>query len=249
MRIVQVVMLALTAVLALACSASDGDGTLGVDVGSRPDVIVAVDTPVAAPDLAAEVAAGEPLYDPYMVLPTSELPGVRGMVVKRGQIHAHTAYSHDGCDEKIDEEGILDQECLTQFRYGACWTDMDFVFITDHDDFMADYEFPEILLFREDEGDELILRNGAPVANWVDCGDGTRSLFSAGVDTKLLAIGLERMCARTSPSAIRSTPPAPPRPSPSCTRPGRWWSRPTRTSGTRTSCTRCPWTATRSTTR
>ena len=186
---------------AVACSSSSA-GDPAVDAGTSVDVGVvdtggALDVATAAPDTGVDVGPTEPVYDPYMVVSAAEHEPIRGYRLIRGQIHAHTSYSHDGCDEKLGEEGILDQDCLTDFRNAACDTAMDFVCITDHDDFFAEYEFPEVLLYREDEGDELIMRDGDPVANRVACPEGGESLFLAGTDNHLLAIGLERHAGET----------------------------------------------------
>ncbi len=158
------------AVLLVACGDSAGDP---VDAGP-PDA-----TPV-----------GYPTYDPWMVMDSSELAPVRGYVVKRGIIHCHSPYSHDACDGMPRlEGGERNEECFNDVRRGMCVTGQDFVFMTDHDDLFAYYDFPEVLLYAD--GDELIMRNSEPVANRVNCGDGRSVVLAAGTESDMMPIGLE----------------------------------------------------------
>lgn len=130
-----------------------------------------------------------PTYDPWMVMDSSELPPVRDWIVKRGIIHCHSPYSHDACDgdPRIDDE--RNEPCFDDVRRGMCSTGQDFVFMTDHDDLYAYYDYPEVLLHAD--GDELIMRGGLPVANRVSCGEGHSVILAAGTESDMMPIGLE----------------------------------------------------------
>jgi hypothetical protein len=135
---------------------------------------------------------GEPNFDPYMVA-GKEIHAVRrGYRVWNGHMHCHTAYSHDGCDDKGIVNGVVNEPCIQDLRKAVCDNLLDFVHITDHPANVVNYDFPEILLYREDQGDELILRNGNPVANRISCENGRTAILTAGMDRKLLALGLEK---------------------------------------------------------
>ena len=125
------------------------------------------------------------------VMPSSELPGLPGRdwVVLRGIIHEHSPYSHDACDGNPRPDGERNEACFQDVRHGMCATRQDFVFLTDHDDLYAYFEYPEVLLYAE--GDTLIERNGDPVANRVSCGDGHEVIVAAGTESAMMPIGLE----------------------------------------------------------
>ena len=119
-------------------------------------------------------------WSPGMVL-TSASTADRGWVELRGIIHTHSVYSHDACDDKPrDASGAINEPCFQDVRRGICDTLHDFVMLTDHGDSFADTEYPEALLYRADQGDTLVERNGEPVANRVACPDGHSALLMAG---------------------------------------------------------------------
>lgn len=135
-------------------------------------------------------------WEPSVVYRTTRTPTARGLLDRRGLIHAHSYYSHDACDgEPVDENGVRDEECFDDFRRGICQVQHDFVFLTDHGDSFADHEYPDVLLYREARGDTLVERDGAPVANWAGCQDGSRTLVMAGTETGTMPVGLERHVA------------------------------------------------------
>ncbi len=136
---------------------------------------------------------------PGTALPAPRDPGPRGLTDRRGIIHAHTVYSHDACDgEPIDEvTGAINEQCYEDFRDGVCRTLHDFVMLTDHDDLFASYEYPDVLQYRQDRGDSLIERDGAPVASWLACPDGDPALIMAGTESATMPVGLERHVADT----------------------------------------------------
>ena len=132
---------------------------------------------------------GGPTHDPWTVVASSELPSPRSWVTVRGIVHAHSPYSHDACDGEPFIEGVRNEQCFEECRFGMCDTRQDFVFMTDHDDLFAQYEYPEVLLYKD--GDTLIERGGKPVANRINCGDGHEVILAAGTETAMMPIGIE----------------------------------------------------------
>jgi hypothetical protein len=130
------------------------------------------------------------VWDPTMSLPTSVLGERRGYHIAKGIIHAHSIYSHDACDYEPVINGGINQQCFNDLRYGICNTKQNFVFMTDHISMMADQDdFTKLLLYVD--GDELIYRNGKPVANKLKCGDGSSAIIMVGVESTPTPIGLE----------------------------------------------------------
>jgi len=166
---------------------TDGDSSItdGDDDGSVAD---GDDETESAENSEEEVAEGTYL-DPWTVMPSSELPPLRDWTIKKGIVHCHSPYSHDACDDEPFIEGVRNEVCFEDCRFGMCDTRQDFVFLSDHSTLYADYEYPEVLLYKE--GDTLIERNEMPVANRVDCGDGHNVIVSAGTETDMMPIGIE----------------------------------------------------------
>ncbi len=130
------------------------------------------------------------------VVPTTEYAPVRNFVIKRALIHHHSPYSHDGCDEKPRlEDGSRNEECFEDLRASICGNKIDYLFLTDHAAIFADYEYPEVLLYKE--GDTLIMRNEEPVANTVNCPDGHKTIVAAGTETGMMPIGIEHHIGKT----------------------------------------------------
>ncbi len=133
------------------------------------------------------------VWDPTMSVPASLLGERRGYHVAKGIIHAHSVYSHDACDGMPyinAETGEINQQCFNDLRYGICNTKQNFVMMTDHIDSMADTDdFTKLLLYVA--GDELIYRNGKPVASKLNCGDGSSAIIMAGVESTPTPLGLE----------------------------------------------------------
>jgi len=119
---------------------------------------------------------------PGTIYPSPSKPGARGLLDRRGLIHAHSVYSHDACDNapRDPATGATDRACFEDFRRDLCKAKHDFVMLSDHDESFSDTEFPEALLYRPERGDALVERNGAPVASWAGCPDTTRTLILAG---------------------------------------------------------------------
>lgn len=133
------------------------------------------------------------LWSPGHVLATLAEPGARGLLDLRGLIHEHSVHSHDACDEKPRlADGSVDLQCLEDFREGMCASRHDFIMLTDHDTYFAMTEFPETLLYDEKRGDELVERNGAPVANRAACPDAPSVLITAGCECgHMMHVGMD----------------------------------------------------------
>ncbi len=132
-----------------------------------------------------------PSWHPGTVYP-AEGAVARGFVDVRGLVHAHSVYSHDACDGvPVLEDGHYDPVCFDDFRRGLCQSGHDFVFLTDHGDRFQDNEFPDVLLYRDDLGDELVEREGNPVANRITCDDGHHVVVIAGSENGLMPVGIE----------------------------------------------------------
>jgi hypothetical protein len=144
-----------------------------------------------------EPPAPPPAFSPSAAHQTERAPNARGLLDRRGLIHAHSYFSHDACDGKpVDENGDRDAACLDDFRRGLCQVRHDFVFLTDHGDAFDTHEFPDVLLHQPERGDELVTRNADPVASWARCDDGSQALILAGNENnELMPVGLERHVA------------------------------------------------------
>jgi hypothetical protein len=125
---------------------------------------------------------------------------LRGMQDLRGVIHAHSVYSHDACDgEPRDEEtDAINQSCFDDLRRGLCVSRHDFLMLTDHPESFERTEFPEVLQYRPERGDELVARGGQDMANWAGCPDDAEpSLIMAGLEGGMEPVGLEGHVADT----------------------------------------------------
>ncbi len=117
---------------------------------------------------------------------------VRGLTHARGIIHLHSPLSHDACDGKgIDDNGVLDEDCLMDLRAALCTTRVDFAALTDHDDNMAERDFVETFLQRG--GDELIIdTSGDAIASRVQCANGHSFTWTVGGENRLMPIMLNK---------------------------------------------------------
>jgi hypothetical protein len=137
-------------------------------------------------------------WKPGVVHPTDRPPGSRGLLDRRGLIHAHSVYSHDACDDAPrDENDQINLPCLDDFRRGMCQDRHDFVMLTDHGESFARSEYPDVLLYDAARGDALIERDGHPVASWLACPDQDPALVLAGTETETMPVGLEAHVAAT----------------------------------------------------
>ncbi len=110
----------------------------------------------------------------------------------RGIIHSHSYFSHDACDDMPVVDGVRNEPCFGDLRRGMCQTKHDFVMLTDHPSDFRESEFTDALLYRPDRGDELVIRDGAPVASRAGCPDGAPILVMAGSESnRVMPVGLE----------------------------------------------------------
>lgn len=137
-------------------------------------------------------------WEPGKVFPTPPGVNARGFLDRRGYIHSHSPYSHDACDDNPMPNGEPDPSCMVNLREAICLVEADFVFLTDHREFFSDYDFPDVLLYNPDFGDELIERGGGPVANRAGCGPIDHEvLLMAGCESGTMPVGLEGHVADT----------------------------------------------------
>ena len=132
-----------------------------------------------------------PPWEPGVVYPQPPEVNPRGFLDVRGLIHSHSPYSHDACDGEPLIDGQIDPVCYDDLREGLCRVQHDFVMLTDHRESFSDFEFPEVLLYDEARGDELVQRGDAPVANWAACEGVRPTLILAGCESGLMPVGLE----------------------------------------------------------
>ncbi|MEM6997258.1 MAG: hypothetical protein AAF721_42530 [Myxococcota bacterium] len=190
---------------------TSGDASTGVDpdTGAAPDSDGGSDgTSTGGPPPLPDVWA------PGVLLPTDDQPHPRGLLDRRGLVHTHSPYSHDACDEMPrDEEGNLDQVCISDWRRALCQIQHDFVMLTDHRDSFSDSAYPDVLLFDPERGDALLERDGMPVANWAGCEQEAPgvppTLVLAGCESATMPVGLPQHAAGrggtygdTTPEAI-----------------------------------------------
>lgn len=137
--------------------------------------------------------AGPPSWKPGDVRPSIGAKAPRGLLDLRGLIHAHSVYSHDACDgePRDPETDAINLPCLDDFRNGLCHVGHDFVMLTDHNESFGRSDYPDTLLYLPDRGDQLVTRNGAPVANRAACPDGRTPLVLAGTESATMPVGLE----------------------------------------------------------
>lgn len=126
-------------------------------------------------------------------LPDARVMGERrGLVPARGIVHLHSPYSHDACDGMPrDGSGVPNEPCLQDLRAALCKTHVDFAALTDHDDSMADEDFPT--LFNMRDGDTPILdATSQQIASRITCDDGHVVTVTVGGENDLMPIMLDR---------------------------------------------------------
>ncbi len=181
-------------------SGEDSSDSSSTDTSTDTDT----DTSTDASDSTDETGDGDgdpDFWAPGKTYPTPREPNARGLLDRRGLIHAHSVHSHDACDdEPKDAEGNYDTQCDRDFREGLCRARHDFVFLTDHTGTFTEVEFPDTLLYRPDWGDQLVEQQGAPVANWAGCegidvgktgaAEFVPALLQAGCESAFMPVGL-----------------------------------------------------------
>lgn len=158
----------------------------------------------------AEDETKKPGWSPDDKLASLAEPSGRGLLDRRGLIHAHSVYSHDACDgePRENETGPINQACFDDFRSGLCATRHDFVMLTDHRGSFSDTEYPDVLLYRSDLGDTLVERSNVATANWLACPEQDPALVLAGCESATMPVGLEGHVATRGEAYGSATPEA-----------------------------------------
>ena len=86
---------------------------------------------------------------------------------------------------------VPNEPCLQSLRNALCTDRIDYAALTDHDDTMADEEFPA--LYHPREGDEVVLGSGGTqIASRLHCDNGHEVLISVGGENEIMPIMLDR---------------------------------------------------------
>lgn len=195
----------------LAACGSSSDEPVVTDGDTEAEQVADGDAESETLDLDQDFPEGT-FSDPWTVMPAAEMPSIRGQKIFRGVLHNHSPYSHDACDGKprveadgdvewdvwdtdVQEGMMRNEQCFEDLRDSLCKTKMDFIFMSDHPTLYAEYEYPEVLMYKE--GDTLIMRNGKPVANWIKCPDGRQVMLAAGTEGTMMELGMEEHVAPT----------------------------------------------------
>ncbi len=120
---------------------------------------------------------------------TENLEKTRDYLVARAIIHAHSIYSHDGCDGNSVENGNPEENCVLQLRDAICKLNLNALFMTDHAGSLADEEdFPKLYYPRE--GDTPIIENEIQTGNKLNCSNGARPIIMVGSENDIMPIGI-----------------------------------------------------------
>lgn len=125
-------------------------------------------------------------------LPDASVMGVRrGLTPARGIVHLHSPYSHDACDNmpRDPTTRAVNEPCLADLRSALCVDKIDFAALTDHDDTMADEDFPT--LFNMRGTDAPVMVNGNQVASRITCDDGHQVLVTVGGENDIMPVMLD----------------------------------------------------------
>ena len=124
------------------------------------------------------------------LLPTTVMGTVRGMSFARVITHFHSPYSFDACDSKgLDADLNPNQECLGDIKRALCTNHINFTFLTDHVEHLADTDYNKLLFLQP--GDTAVQKGGVSIANSIGCSDGFGAVMAPGLEGKLLALGME----------------------------------------------------------
>ncbi len=203
-------LLALSLFAGQACS-SDSSDPAKDQTATDPDSTAG---DLSTTDLTADVPSNDSSVE---VIPdqTADVPQYpfklssddRGWLTRRGLIHLHSAYSHDGCSpDGYEDNGGPDPACLAELRAAACSHDINFLFITDHPGQARNHTFEELAQFHGDLGDQMMLDDQQrPFANKLKCPDGSPNeflyVFAGTEGHKNMPIGL----AGPIPESVFST--------------------------------------------
>jgi hypothetical protein len=160
------------------------------------------------------IACGSPTQSHYTTsLPVSEeLSGPRGYRVARVVTHFHSPYSWDACDHNGVVNGKPNQDCLAHLKHSLCMNHVDYLFLTDHPDNMADYEMSDLVLDTTNAEASEPTPSPSPspsasesptptptespatqlVHSLEPCSDGFVSRIEAGFEDKVMAMGMTK---------------------------------------------------------
>lgn len=113
---------------------------------------------------------------------TTTLTPTRGYQEVRASIHLHSPISYDACDAG-------NNHCLSDLRAALCNNEIDFAFITDHPNNMANTTFSNLLL--SVSGDQaLTASDGTIIGNAITCSDAHQIQVMAGYEDQFMPIGM-----------------------------------------------------------
>jgi hypothetical protein len=140
-----------------------------------------------------------PLPDWDKSLPEASVMGSpRGFERKRGIIHLHSPYSHDACDNMPRDPATKapNEPCLADLRSALCIDHIDFAALTDHDDTMADEDFPALFNMRGTD-QPIMNAQSEQIGSRETCDDGHVVEWTVGGENTLMPIMLDRHVAGT----------------------------------------------------
>lgn len=130
------------------------------------------------------------------LLSTSVMGTVRGQSFVRAITHFHSPYSFDACDSKgLDGDLNPNKGCLNNIKRALCINHINYTFLTDHVEHMAETDFNKLLFL--EAGDVAVQKSGVDIANSIGCSDGFPAVMAPGLEGKLLALGMENHIAGT----------------------------------------------------
>lgn len=142
-------------------------------------------------DEAPTDTSGWPVGTWNRALPdAASLPATRGLVTRRAVFHLHSPWSHDACDGKGFENGVLDTACRDDLRRALCTLRFDAAFLTDHPDNASPQPFEQ--LFHPAEADVMVRDGDALRASEIACDNGHLLRWRAGFEDALMPVGLTR---------------------------------------------------------
>ncbi|MCX7944725.1 MAG: hypothetical protein N2746_09490 [Deltaproteobacteria bacterium] len=170
----------------VSCSDSSSVGNT-----SLPDVILDKGVTDIVPDIG-EISENAITmlteWDPG--LPSTDLiEEVRGYKIARVIIHAHSVYSHDGCDGNSVENGNPEEDCVLQLRDAICKLNLNGIFMTDHAGSLADEEDFRKLYYPR-EGDTPVIENEIQTGNQINCPNGAKPVIMVGSENDIMPIGI-----------------------------------------------------------
>lgn len=137
----------------------------------------------------AEPDAALPTWDKTLP-PASVMGAFRGLSPARGIVHLHSPYSHDACDNMPrDANGVPNEPCLQDLRAALCTDQIDFADLTDHDESMADEDFPTLFSPRANDV-PIIDGAGDQIGSRMTCSDGHVVTLTVGGENDLMPIML-----------------------------------------------------------